>query len=61
VDGRFLVVGLTLVLPAVLIAATVAWFSTNPLALLALFSVMLLGSLYLLTYSDTFSAHPSEY
>ena len=58
-DGRIFVVGLTLILPAVLIGATVAWFSTNPVALLVLFSVMLLGALYLLSYSETFSPTPS--
>ncbi|MFZ0830719.1 MAG: hypothetical protein WCB18_05520 [Thermoplasmata archaeon] len=58
-DGRILVVALTLALPAALIAATVAWYSTNPVSLLILFSVMLLGGLYLLSYSDTFSANPA--
>lgn len=54
-DGRIYVVALTLVLPAVLIAVTVAWYSTNPVSMLVLFSVMLLGSLYLLSYSDAFA------
>jgi hypothetical protein len=60
VDGRYLVVALTLVLPAALMAITVAWYSTNPVAMLVLFSVVLLGGLYLLSYGDTFSAHPTE-
>ncbi len=54
-DGRIFVVGLTLVLPAILIAATVIWFSDNPLSMLVLFSVMLLGALYLVSYKDTYS------
>lgn len=54
-DGRVFVVGLTLVLPAILIAATVIWYSDNPLSMLVLFSVMLLGALYLVSYKDTYS------
>jgi hypothetical protein len=61
VDGRFIVIGLTLLLPAVLIGATVAWYHTNPISMLILFAVMLLGCLYLLTYSEAFSAIPSDY
>jgi len=60
VDGRFLVVGLTLALPAVLMAATVAWFSTNPISMLILLAVMLFECLYLVSYSDAFSGTPSD-
>jgi hypothetical protein len=60
VDGRYLVVGLTLVLPAFLIAVTVAWFSSNVISMLILFSVMLLGCLYLMSYADAFTEVPSE-
>jgi hypothetical protein len=60
VDGRYIVLGLTLVLPAVLVAVTVAWFSSNVIAMLVLFSVMLLGCLYLLSYTDAFTEVPSE-
>ncbi|MGC2288319.1 MAG: hypothetical protein WA688_00475 [Thermoplasmata archaeon] len=59
-DGRILVAGLTLILPAVLMGVTVAWFSTNPISMLILFSVMLLGSLYLLSYTDAFVGNPSD-
>lgn len=59
VDGRFIVVGLTIILPAILLGVTVGWFATNPLALLVLFAVMLLGALYLVSYTDTFSGTPS--
>lgn len=60
VDGRFIVVGLTIVLPAVLMVATVAWFSTNPISMLVLLSVALLGCLYLISYTDAFSGNPSS-
>jgi hypothetical protein len=60
VDGRYLVVGLTLVLPAVLIAVTVAWFSANVVTMLILFAVMLVGCLYLLSYTDAFSGTANE-
>lgn len=59
-DGRAIVVGLTIVAPAVLMGVTVAWFSTNPFVMLLLFSTMLLGGLYLLSYGDTFSGRPSS-
>jgi hypothetical protein len=55
VDGRYVVVGLTLILPAVLMGITVWRFSTNPIAMLILFSVMLVGCMYLLSYTDAFS------
>jgi hypothetical protein len=61
VDGRIIVVGLTLVLPAILMIATVEWFSTNPISMLILLSVMLLGCLYLLSYTDVFDGSPSGY
>ena len=53
-DGK-LVTGIgLLVVPAVLLGATVAWFSSNPIAIFALISVMLVGSMYLLTYREAF-------
>ncbi|MCI4353270.1 MAG: hypothetical protein L3K14_07820 [Thermoplasmata archaeon] len=58
-DGRFIVVGLTIVLPAILLVAAVAWFNTNPLSVLVLFAVMLIGALYLLSYTETFSGTTS--
>lgn len=57
-DGRVIVVGLTIVLPAILLGVTVAWFATNPLSVLVLFAVMLLGAIYLLSYTDTSSGTP---
>lgn len=59
-DGRYIVVGLAILLPAVLMGVTVAWFSTNPLTMLVLFAVMLLGCVYLVSYSDTFSGNPAD-
>lgn len=53
-DGRVFVVGLAIILPAVLIGATVAWYSDNPVSMLILFSVMLIGALYLVSYKDTY-------
>lgn len=60
-DGRYLVIGLTLVLPAILMAMTVAWFSDNPISMLVLLSVMVFGCLYLVSYSDAFTGIPSEH
>lgn len=59
-DGRYFVVGLTVVLPAVLMVVTVAWFSANVIVMLALFSAMLFGLFYLLSYSESFSGQPVE-
>lgn len=53
-DGRLWTVLLTLLVPAVLIGLTVAFFSLNPLSMLVLFAVMVAGILYLLTYTETF-------
>lgn len=53
-DGRYIVGGLTLLLPAVLIGVTVWRFASNPVAILALFATMIAGGLYLLTYSESF-------
>jgi hypothetical protein len=53
-DGK-LVTGLGLLaLPAVLIGVTVAWFSSNPVAIFTLIAVMLVGAFYLLTYREAF-------
>ena len=53
-DGRIYVVALAFVLPAKLMAVTVAWFSTNPISILILMAVMVLGGFYLLSYRATF-------
>jgi hypothetical protein len=53
-DGKLVTALGLLVLPAVLIGVTVAWFSSNPVAIFAWLSLMIVGALYLLTYRDTF-------
>ncbi len=54
-DGRLLIVLLTLVLPAGLMGVTIVWFASNPVSFLVLLGVMVLGGLYLLTYNETFA------
>ena len=53
-DGRVAVGLVTLALPAALVGVTVWKFASNPLDLVALIAVMLVGSLYLLSYSESF-------
>jgi type IV secretory pathway VirB3-like protein len=53
-DGRLVTIALTLLLPAVLIGVTAAYYSLNPVAVLGLISVMVGGVLYLLSYSRSF-------
>ena len=54
-DGK-LVTGVGLIaLPAALIGVTVAWFSSNPVAIFAMMALMLVGAVYLLTYRETFT------
>ena len=59
-DGRLLTVILTLVIPAVLIGVTIWRFASNPLSILALVLVIIGGSLYLLTYTDSFASPSSS-
>ena len=53
-DGRHWTVLLTLVLPVLLIGVTAWKYASNPLAIVGLFTVMIGGALYLLTYNDSF-------
>ncbi|HEV2519495.1 MAG TPA: hypothetical protein VGX00_02580 [Thermoplasmata archaeon] len=55
-DGRLVTALTTLLVPAVLIGITVWKFAANPLAMLILISTMVAGTLYLLTYRETFGA-----
>ena len=55
-DGRLVTALATLLVPVVLIAITVWRFASNPLVILILFTVMVGGVLYLLTYRETFGA-----
>ena len=54
-DGRWLTVLLTLIVPIVLIGLTIAEFSSNIVAIFALFGVMIGGALYLLSYTETYA------
>ena len=50
VDGRWYVIALAFVLPAALIGVTIWKFGSNPLSLLVLFGVVVLGGFYMTTY-----------
>jgi hypothetical protein len=54
-DGRWFTVLFLLVLPAALIAASVIWFASNPIAIFSAFAAMIAGAFYLLTYTDSFA------
>ncbi len=54
-EGRLLTVLLFLVLPAVLLGVTVAFFNSNPVSVIALIGVMLVGGFYLLSYTESFA------
>jgi hypothetical protein len=45
---------LLFIVPAIGIGATVAWFNSNPLAILVGFAAISVGAFYLLTYTETF-------
>jgi len=53
-DSRLLIALATILLPAVLIGLTVWRFASNPLSILALLTIMMIGSVYLLSYTDAF-------
>jgi hypothetical protein len=53
-DGRIVTAVLTLLAPSVGIGVTVAYFGANPLSILGLITVMIVGSIYLLSYADSF-------
>jgi len=54
-DGRLVTVLALLVLPAALIGVTIAEFSSNPVSILALIAVMLVGAFYLVSYTESFA------
>ncbi|HTP55315.1 MAG TPA: hypothetical protein VML53_01435 [Thermoplasmata archaeon] len=54
-DGRLFTVLAMMLLPGALIGVTIGLFSSNPIAILCLISVMIIGALYLLTYRETFA------
>lgn len=53
-DGRLIAGLVTFVAPAALIGVTVWRFASNPLAILALLSVMAVGAFYILSYTESF-------
>jgi hypothetical protein len=53
-DGRYWTLLLAVLLPAALIGVTVAVFSSNPISILILLTIMIGGALYLLSYTDAF-------
>jgi len=53
-DGRRFTLLAFLVAPVILLGVTIAVFSSNPLAIFGLISVMVVGSIYLLTYKETY-------
>jgi len=53
-DSRVIAALLTIALPAALIGVTVYRFSANPIALVTLMGVMVLGAVYVLSYGDSF-------
>ncbi len=52
-DGRLFTVLALLVLPAVLIGLTVLYLGSNPVWVFTLIGVMVLGGMYLLTYTES--------
>ncbi|MFY9717059.1 MAG: hypothetical protein WAK40_03895 [Thermoplasmata archaeon] len=54
-EGRMFTVLAFLVMPALLIGATVAFFHSNPVSVVVLIALMIIGSFYLLTYRETFA------
>ncbi len=54
-DGRWLTILLTLVLPAALIGLTIAKFSSNVVAIFVLMGVMVGGGLYMVSYTETYA------
>jgi len=53
-DGRALTLLVAELVPAALIGVTIWRFASNPVALVVLLGVMVVGGLYLLSYTDTF-------
>jgi hypothetical protein len=53
-NGRWVTVLLLWVVPAVGIGATIAWFRSNPVSIMVCLGAIVLGALYLLTYTERF-------
>jgi hypothetical protein len=54
-DGRLFTVLVLLALPAALIGLTVLEFHANPVAIFALIAVMIAGTFYLVSYTESFA------
>jgi hypothetical protein len=54
-DGRLFTVLVLLVLPAALIGLTIVEFHSNPVSILALLGVMVVGAFYLVSYTESFA------
>jgi hypothetical protein len=55
IDGRWFTVIFLLILPAAMIAVSMLWFGSNPIAIFSAFAAMIAGAFYLLTYTDSFA------
>lgn len=53
-DGRLTIGLIAFAVPAALVGVTIWRFASNPLAILGLLSVMMVGGFYLLSYTDSF-------
>jgi|HubBroStandDraft_1064217.scaffolds.fasta_scaffold832778_2 hypothetical protein len=53
-DSRVIVALATIVLPAVLVGLTIWRFASNPLSILGLLTIMMVGCVYLLSYTESF-------
>jgi len=54
-DGRLVTILAFFVLPSALIGLTVVEFHSNPVSILLLIGVMVVGVLYLLSYTESFA------
>jgi len=54
-DGRLITVLVMIALPAALIGVTIVEFSSNPVSILGLLAVMLVGAFYLVSYTESFA------
>jgi hypothetical protein len=60
VDGRLIAFLIGILAPAILLAVTVVWFASNPLAIVGLILVMALGGFYVVSYAEEFGTQPSS-
>lgn len=53
-DGKLLTLILLILVPIGLMGVTIAYFGSNPLAIVGLFALMIAGLFYLLSYGEAF-------